>query len=205
MILEYYRLGITAITLGGEGHLFPQVRSDDHAGMKMLMNHLFDLGHRRIGILNVKNDNYSARRRWESYFQQMAERDLDIHPSWICTVPAYMQEGVEEQERMFQQFFGGSRPPTAIVACGIGLTLSLLQVLHRHEVDVPKAVSICGYDDFREFSLMSPPITTVRQPLVEMGQTMVRNLVSLISGQTVDNVVLPVELVVRESTGKAPE
>jgi GntR family transcriptional regulator, arabinose operon transcriptional repressor len=204
MVLECHRLGIRAITLGGEGRLFPQVRTDDQGGIEMLMNHLFKLGHRRIGIFNVLLDNYSARRRFEAYLQYMAARDLDIHPTWICLVPGHLQEQTEYQEKIFQQLFGGSRPPTAILSCGIELTLSLLQVLNRHRVKVPKTVSVCGYDDGKEFSLMSPPVTTVRQPLNEMGRTAVRNLVSLIAGQTVENTILPVELIVRESTGKAP-
>jgi DNA-binding LacI/PurR family transcriptional regulator len=198
-------MGIHAVTLGGEGRYFPQVRSDDHAGMKMLMTHLFDLGHRRIGIFNVDADNYSARRRFDAYLQQMSARDLNLHPSWICTISKNLQENEQEQERVYKQLFNSSQPPTAVICCGITLTMSMLQVLHRHHVKVPKAVSICGYDDFKEFSLVSPPVTTIRQPLVEMGKVVVRSLLSVISGQGVEDAILPVELVVRKSTGPAPE
>jgi len=204
MLTECQRMGIRAITLGGDGRLFPQVRADDHAGMAMLMQHLLDLGHRRIAILNVPIDNYSAHRRFNAYLQTMAQNDLDIHPTWICTAHQHTHDNTDQQERIFDQLMQSSRPPSAIIACGSTLTMSLLQVLHRHNIAVPRDLSICGYDDFKQLSLVSPPITTIRQPLIEMGRAVVRGLLAQMTGQPHNESILPVELVIRQSTAPPP-
>ena len=107
------------------------------------------------------------------------------------------------QEQLFNRLFLSSRGPTAIVVCSGYMAMSVLQMLNRHDVKVPRDVSVCGYDDLRAFSFASPRLTTIRQPTEQIGRTAARQLMNLLEGERVRDHVLPVELVVRESTGPA--
>jgi DNA-binding LacI/PurR family transcriptional regulator len=202
---ELNRMGAKVVAIGGgEGSYFPIVRSDDYMGMKLLMDHLFSLGHKRIGILNTPASwgNYSAYRRFEAYMQLMGSRDLDISPHWVYSLPPQSFTEKDEQEKMYKAFFGGNRCPTAIIACGFTLATSLLQTLHRFNVKVPQEVSVCGYDDIPSISTI-PGLTTISQPGTKMGEVAIRNFVQLVSGKQVGDTILPVEFILRESTAAA--
>ncbi len=199
---ELNRRGIKSITIGGDGSIYPLVRADDQMGIKMLMNHLFELGHRRIGLLNVSFVNFSAMRRFDTYCQLMASQNLNIYPTWIHNLSFSNFHIVDQQEDVFRKMFGTSQPPTAVITSGIELSMYMLQMLHRFGVRVPEDVSVCGYDDFSSLEYTVPPLTAIRQPWEEIGRTAVRNLVALISGQSVQHSILPVEMVVRASTAR---
>jgi DNA-binding LacI/PurR family transcriptional regulator len=199
---ELSRKGENAVTIGGDGSIFPMVRTDDQQGIQMIMNHLFALGHERIGLLNVSFLNYSAMRRFDAYCQAMASRNLNIHPTWIHNLSFSNFKIMDQQEDVFNKMFGSDQPPTAVITSGIELSMYMLQMLHRFKVRVPEEVSVCGYDDITSLEYTWPPLTAIRQPWEEIGRSAVRNLTAMISGQKVEPSVLPVELVVRASTAK---
>ena len=197
--------GVKAVTVSGSGKALPMVRSDDHAGIGAMMDHLFDLGHRRVAFVGASQLTHSVRRRMEAYCRKMGERGLSIQPSWIFISEDPVLQEWEEQERVYEQLFGSDAPPTAIVASSGYVSMSLLQLLHRHRVRIPEEVSVGGYDDLPAMRFAAPPLTTVRQPLEEIGREAVRKVVAMLEEREVEDTVLPVELVVRESTGRARE
>jgi LacI family repressor for deo operon, udp, cdd, tsx, nupC, and nupG len=95
--------------------------------------------------------------------------------------------------------------PTAIFCFNDEMAFGALQVARRHGVGVPDDVSIIGFDDIRFSQHMDPPLTTIAQPMREIGEGTVRLLLDILSGKTVDptSVTLPHKLVVRGSTGRA--
>lgn len=195
---------LKAVTIGGCDHqTTPLVHGDDVQGTQLLMDHLLSMGHRRIAIFYGSSGNYSAQRRLGVYQNKMSQADFYIHPSWICDDSRFASNS-GALDQLLESWFNSTRPPTAIIAAGGHSALATLQTLSRHGIRVPEDVSICGYDDFpgiQEFA--TPSLTVVRQPIVEIGRTAVRNLIALLGGEQVGHAVLPVELVVRESTAKA--
>jgi len=188
-------------TAGEPGHC-PVVKSDDGQGIGLLMEHLFELGHRRIALINASADWFSGRLRLDAYCRKMAERGLPMDPSWIHSASDFYMEQPAEQEQLWQWMFERPNRPTAVVACTAYLAMSVLQMLHRHRLYVPQEVSVCGFDDPRAAAFCCPALTTVRQALEQIGRQAVRTLTRLMEGGQADDTLLPVDLVIRESTGK---
>jgi len=110
----------------------------------------------------------------------------------------------EAQEQIYRQLFESGEPPTAILSINYFNALLLLQILHRHGIKVPDDVSVIGYDDLPTAAFTSPPLTTVRQPLEQRGALAVAKLDQMVRGENATSEILPVELIVRRSTGPVP-
>jgi DNA-binding LacI/PurR family transcriptional regulator len=187
---------------GGNGQPVPMVRGDDTQGMQLLMEHLFALGHRRIALIHGRPNHHAAYRRLQAYQDFMAGRDATIHPAWLCDDTRFIDQPGALERILAAWFDIPRRAPTAIVAVADHLSLLTLQAIHRLGLRIPADVSVAGYDDFpgiHEFA--TPALTVVRQPSVEIGRTALRNLIALLDGEQIGHTVLPVELMVRESTG----
>jgi DNA-binding LacI/PurR family transcriptional regulator len=202
---ELHRARFKAVSVsGGNAQQVPMVRGDDGQGITLLMEHLFSLGHRRIALIHGRPTHYAAYRRLLAYQDCMAGREATLHPSWVCDDTRFADRP-DALERIVASWFDAPRrAPTAIVSAADHLSLLTLQVLNRLGIRVPHDVSVAGYDDFpgiHEFA--TPALTAIRQPAVEIGRSAVRNLVALLGGEQPPDTVLPVELVVRDSTGPA--
>ncbi len=206
LLEDFERAKLKAITIGGrDDQNIPFVHGDDIQGIYLIMDHLFNLGHQRIALFYGYAANYSAQRRLAAYQYKMEQAELDINPSWICASSTSKEDASLFNQRL-KKWFSSNRPPTAIIAAGEFSSLATLQLLNMNGIKVPEDVSVCGYDDFpgiQEFA--TPALTVIRQPVVEIGRTAVRNLVALLDGEKVENRVLPVELIVRASTAKAKD
>ena len=170
-LLRLKDAGAAAVTIDGPDGVFLNVRSDDDQGISLVIDHLYHRGHRRIGLLADSPLIFSTQRRTEAYFRAMGAHHLNLRPSWIHTTRSLYLQDESEQEELFRKMFEGDQPPTAVVTMSGYTAMSLLQVLHRHDVDgkVPDQVSVCGYDDWRAFAFAAPPLTTVRQPLESLS------------------------------------
>ncbi len=188
------------VAVGGDSAACPRVRSDDEQGMSLMMQHLLDLGHRRIGLIVNSPDVYSAQHCFKAYFKAMADISLDITPTWIHIAEDRFLQDVDEQETLFNNMFDSPKAPTAVIAGNGYLAMSLLGILHRHDVHVPRKVSVCCFGDFEPMRFASPPLTTIRQDLAGLGTAALASLIDRMHGKKVPDTVLPVELVVREST-----
>lgn len=95
--------------------------------------------------------------------------------------------------------------PTAILACGFYLALDVMALVREMGFSIPSDISLIGFDDPRSASLLDPPLTTVRQPLKEMGRRAYECITQLVTGERLARQVemLPTELVIRESTAPA--
>lgn len=194
---------VRAVILGSDGTVFPSVRSDDRQGVELLVDHLRELGHTRIAFIASRFEAYYIHRRLNAYCRIMDQRGLDISPSWIYTSRSPWLEDRNEQDELFQCLFRGRKAPTALITASGYLGLSTLQMLHRHQIRVPEEVSVCAFDDFRTMAFASPPMTTIRQDPEQIGRRAVENLMSILNGETVENTLISVELIVRQSTATA--
>ncbi|MBN1555520.1 MAG: substrate-binding domain-containing protein [Phycisphaerae bacterium] len=198
---QLHERSVSVVTISGNGELFSSVRSDDRQGIEMLIDHLVGLGHHRIALVGSSFETFHSRRRLDAYCQGMDRRGLDISPSWIYTSRSAWLEDINEQDELFTRLFEGRRPPTALIATSGYMGLSTLQMLHRHKVSVPEEVSVCAFDDSKPMAFASPPMTTIRQDPVKIGQLAVENLMAVLNGKSVESETLvPVTLIVRHST-----
>ena len=186
--------------LDGRGQL-PAVTSDDMLGMRLAVDHLVALGHQRIAHLAGPPGYSTGLARRLGFEQAMQAHGLT--PTGLAECAAYsIDAGDTAMTRLLE-----SGPPafTAVVAANDLIALGALQVLQRHGIAVPQAVSLIGHNDMPLLAQISPPLTSVRIQHYEMGFRAARLLLDALRGVpgTASTVVLRPELVVRGSTAAA--
>jgi len=177
------------------------VDSDNLHGGRLATEHLLALGHRRVGMLGGRPDLQSAQLRERGYRQAMADAGVPVDASLI-EVGAY-DPGVSAQAAY--RLLTAPHPPTAIFAANDLSAIAAVAVATELGLSVPEDLSMVGFDNIPESALASPPLTTVSQPIHQMGRCAVQMLISLIRGEPVDatHITLATSLVVRESTQAA--
>lgn len=197
---RFQQANINVVTVSVKAPEFPSVHSNEEQGLELLIDHLTGLGHKRIAFVSGPLNNFTTQRRQQAYWHNMAKHNLDIHPSWICPMKLDELSTPESQEALYRQLFESSKPPTAVIAVGYR-ALIMIQTLHRHGLSVPKDVTVVGHDDPTSFAYSTPALTTVRQDFEGIGRVAVQNLFEVASGKHVEEVALPVELIIRDSCG----
>lgn len=196
----------------------PVIGIDDEAGAALATRHLLELGHRRLGILTMalQADGYQgiapAARQRRATYPVMARRLVGVRRevdganlSWeaVPVVECAMND-VDTGALGTWELLDRASPPTAIVAFSDQLAIGALRAAHELGVTVPDDLSVVGFDDAPPAATAQPPLTTVAQPLGEIGKTTGRLVRAMVQGETVASPPsFPVELIVRKSTGRA--
>ena len=172
------------------------------AGAKVATEHLLELGHRRIGAIGGAPGWYANEERMIGFRAALAAARLLPDPDMIL----YGDWSIPTGERAAEELLSRSDPPTAVFAFNDNAAIGLLNVARRRGLRVPEDISVVGFDDTFQATIVTPQLTTVRQPLAELGRLGVSLLRRLIEGQRLDalRIELATTLVVRDSTGPAP-
>jgi LacI family transcriptional regulator len=186
-----------------ERRSFPGVYGDSAVGTRLALDHLWELGHRRI-ICVTDSALQDGHLRGQLYRQYMQERG---HADQIQVYETFrsFEKSCELGLRLFAEFTSADHP-TAIFAATDSIAIGLLQAAYQSRIPVPERVSIVGYDDLDIAPFSIPPLTTVRQSGFEMGRRAAHMLLDMIEGDrnfaTVSDAVLTPTLAVRESTAR---
>jgi LacI family transcriptional regulator len=184
----------------------PTVASDNLKGAITATEHLIGLGHRRIGFLAGRPDLESARLREQGFRQAMAAAGLPAVPE-LVRIGGYDQESAEEPVRQMLAL-PADRRPTAVFAANDVSALETMRVAAELGLRIPDELSVIGFDNIPESALIQPGLTTIEQPIQQMGYEAVRILIGLIDGTAApgDDVrlTLPTALVVRQSCRALP-
>jgi LacI family transcriptional regulator len=174
------------------------VAHDAFAGGALVTRHLIGLGHRRIGYLAAPLDVQTSNDKLDGYRQALQEAGIPFDPALVSDAPFRPRGGCEAMAALLQQ----DPRPTAVIAFSDTIAFEALQTIGEHALRVPRDIALAAFDDVRLSLLMTPPLTTVRQPLFEMGQRAVEMLLARIAhrDQAPERIICPVTLVIREST-----
>ncbi len=177
----------------------PTVDSDNLAGAATATEHLISLGHRRIAFLSGRDDLESSRLREEGYRQALTAAGITVDPSLVRSG----DYRVETSRGPARELLTLADRPTAIFAANDLSALAAMEVARDLGLDIPGDLSVIGFDDIPEAARSNPPLTTIRQPIQQMGATAVNLLVDLIRGHALDSthVRMPTSLVLRGTTG----
>lgn len=174
------------------------VSASHAAGAKAATEHLLELGHRRIGAITGPRTWMASKERISGYHVALAGAGIVPDPDLEIEADFEIEGGFIAAERMLDI----PNPPSAIFCFNDNLAIGALRAARHHGHNVPGDLSVVGFDD-TEASLVTPALTTVRQPLPEMGRSAVTLLTRLLNSQRAEalRVELATKLIVRESTG----
>jgi LacI family transcriptional regulator len=180
----------------------PTITADNLQGARLGVDHLLGLGHTRIGMVTGRPDLVSAQLRERGYREAHAAAGVPVDPA-LLRPGAFEPEPAREATR---ELLALPNAPTAIFAANDLSALAALEVAADLGLDVPRQLSVVGFDNIPESALAHPALTTVQQPIRQMGHDAIAMLVGLIAGEEPadTHVTLETTLVIRRSTA-APE
>ena len=180
------------------------VTSDQYQGTLDAVTHLIACGHKRIGFVGASVEDAGRLQKLDGYMKALAEAKIPLHAEYVvgsAAGPAFSTE--EDGFKGTIALLALPEPPTAIFARNDYAAIGALRALHSLRLRVPEDVAVAAFDNIPMAAFLTPPLTTVEQPIVEQGKLAAEFLIRRIEGaprsarQSKD---LPCKLIVREST-----
>jgi LacI family transcriptional regulator len=218
-LAELYESGVPVVTIDDQQEpVTPWIRADDATGAYDAVNHLIQLGHRRIAHIQGPREYLVSHDRHQGYLHALAAAGIEPDPDLILDGDFLPQSGYTGARRLFE--LPTERRPTAIFASADQMAYGVLRAAEELDLSVPKDFALVGFDDDAPSAHVQPPLTTVRQPSYEMGQEGIKLLLALLAeteradldpdGDLTSKrpvipqrIVLPTALIVRASCGAA--
>ncbi len=178
---------------------FPFVDEDGTYGMKLVIEHLVSLGHRRIACISPPPELMFAHYRLQGFKEGLAEASLHTDDALILTGDLTQRGGYEQANKLLDL----PSPPTAIAACNDLMAFGAMSAAQERGLVVGKDISITGFDDIPMAEYSHPSLTTLHQPLYKIGSMVCEMLIRLIQGEYLEKeqTLLKPELIIRQSSG----
>jgi LacI family transcriptional regulator len=187
---------------------------DHHSAVEQALAHMYSLGHRRIAFMRGPRAIPDSEYRWEAIQQVGQEMNLKIDPALVIRIDSAgwsMKDGYHPMApeigyRPMQALLEKTREFTAIFCFNDIAAIGAIRALKDAGLAVPGDVSVAGFDDIQSAAYSTPSLTTVRQPLMEMGKRGAQVLLERIANRDKEypaEIVMAPDLVIRESTGAA--
>jgi DNA-binding LacI/PurR family transcriptional regulator len=163
------------------------------------VNHLANLGHRRIGIISGPRQLSTSHERLDGYKQALQARNLELSPDWMV-FSDFRQAGGYTAMRALLDL---PQPPSAVLVSNNLMTLGALQAIHERNLSIPNQISIVSFDDMPWATSLQPPLTAIAQPTYELGVTAAQLLLDRLREpqRPFRHVVLETTLKIRASCG----
>lgn len=181
------------------------VEVDDCAGARQAVDHLLAQGHRAVGYLGADNRPRSNRRRLAGYRDALSAAGSAGDERWIKVAPPERRlhsDDVADGQALLPELWQAGI--TAVFCYNDMIAVGALLACRELGVAVPGQLSVIGFDDIELARYVTPPLTTVHQPKLRLGELAMRMLLDLLDGRPVSNQVLSTELIVRASTAPPP-
>jgi LacI family transcriptional regulator len=174
---------------------------DQRRAAELALRHLFQLGHRKIAFMRGGSHSSDADERWERQMTAARELKLEVPPELTVQI----QLRVSTPELGFEpanELLSRGDEFTAVVCYNDESAIGAIRAIMDHGLRVPEDISVVGFDDIQSAAFHNPSLTTIRQPLNQMGVVAARILLQRIRGQATFPDAVPIlpELVIREST-----
>lgn len=179
---------------------------DNSRAAALALRHLTKLGHERIAVLRGPRGNGDSSDRWECLQQAAKELDLRIDPKLTRELGRYPECNKTTMSDLgyhaAQELLSASADFSALVAFNDGSAIGAIRAFRDAGLKVPEDISVVGFDDIEQAAFNVPRLTTIRQPLVRMGELAASSLIKKIEQpeEGTEDIVVEPELVIREST-----
>jgi len=197
-ILKEFKKPLIFLDRRGTKQTEASVGFENRKGAYMAVRHLIEAGHNKIGCITGPLENKSAQERYQGYLDALKEAKLDPNPKWVVEGD-YQMAGGEAGIRTLKD-----QGVTACLIANDWMAYGAYKACYEEGIQIPEDLSIVGFDDLEISKAMIPPLTTVHQPNIEMGQMAVEQIVSWIqSGKPpAESKMFEPRLVVRNSVSK---
>src|ERR1700734_1215631 len=200
-----HKLPLPVVAIAGHRRVggVTNVVLDHHRAAELSLRHLYDLGHRTIAFMRGQPYSSDSDARWQGIVQVAQDLGLSIRPE----ITIQLEKDLTSPELGYpvvKQLLDHHRSFSAVLSFNDIAAIGCIRALHDAGLRVPQNVSVVGFDDIKEAAFQTPSLTTIRQPLQQMGELAVQLLLpQLRSGETTTppQVAVEPELIVRESTG----
>ena len=187
----------------GEPSDFPYIDVDSQAGIRSVVQHFVEFGHRAIGLILPSPEMAFTGFRHEGYCEGLADAGIPYRPEYVVYGDLWWTGGYQGAQSLLD-----NHPElTAIIACNDLMALGAMSAVQGRGLLVGRDIAVAGFDDTPAAEYAYPPLTTVHQPIYEIGQRLVKMLIGIITGTPPPEtqVLLPCKLIVRASSGFARE
>ncbi len=177
---------------------YSYVTVDHSVGVRLAMDHLRTLGHKRIAFLGSKLISSGARERFQAYKRYMIDLRSKLDESLVVLGDYTYESGIKMTEELLRRDVKFDS-----ILCGNDLiAFGVIEVLKQKGIAVPDSISVVGYDDIAFSSYYTPKLTTVHQPTYDVGQLSAKMLIDMISGvdRRVKHIKIEPSLAIRETT-----
>ncbi|MCP1469260.1 LacI family transcriptional regulator [Sphingobium sp. OAS761] len=168
------RIPAVAVASGRPIEGISSVNIDDFDAARAMTDYILSLGHRRIGFIEGSPDQAASGRRREGYIAALAGAGIDEDPMLIAPGLFTYRSGLVAAERLLDL----AEPPTAIFASNDDMAAATVAAAHRRAIDVPRQLTVCGFDDTALATTIWPELTTIRQPIADMSCAALRMLMA---------------------------
>jgi LacI family transcriptional regulator len=144
----------------------PSVGIDDYAAARQVTGHLLGLGHRRIGFILGRPEHGATEQRYLGFIDEMRARSVPVDFDLVQTGNFEFADGLVCAERMLR----AAQPPTAIFASNDDMAAAVVSIARKFGLELPRQLSVTGFDDAPVASMIWPELTTVRQPVAAMAR-----------------------------------
>jgi LacI family transcriptional regulator len=183
---------------------FPYVDEDGATGMRLLVEHFIELGHRRIAYISPPTNLMFSKHRLRGYRETMATRDISIHPEWIVEGDLTQRGGAHAIDALLTL----EPRPTAVICGNDLMAIGAMSRIKEQGLEVggpdpTNSIAIAGFDDISTAAYVTPSLTTVRQPIYDIGRQTCAMLIEIINGRYPEtpHILLTPTLTARASSG----
>lgn len=180
---------------------YPVVSLDNRAAARAMTEHLIGKGHSRIAMVKGPDSSPLTQERLAGYRDALANANIAFDEKLLFPGDFTLQAGYNAGVHIAAL----NNRPTAVFCENDETAIGAMQAFKQANLNIPKDISVAGFDDIAFSAFVDPPLTTIAQPAEEFGRTAVTLLVDLLNGKIrkAPKVIMPFELIVRESTGEA--
>jgi DNA-binding LacI/PurR family transcriptional regulator len=179
-----------------EDLVYCSVNSDNVAGGRLAVQHLFQIGRKRIAFFGGPREEPEVALRYQGYAEMLQESGYAVDPSLVIYGDYTSRSGYQNMQKLLVQV----PDVDGVFACSDLMAIGAMEALRENGRHVPGEISVVGFDDISLAAYCSPPLTTIRQNLSKAGEALVRNLMQYLEVRVITRTILPVELVVRKSS-----
>lgn len=177
------------------GDFAPTFNADNYGGATLAVQHLYQLGHRKIAVF-ADSRRFDTKERLRAFRDTVNAYGLELAPEWVIETGTSFDQGYDHAQRLFAL----DRQPTAVVCVNDYSACGLMRAAYERGIRIPHDLSVIGFDDDGISRASMIPLTTIRQPIEDMALAAFASVLDQIDGKDVSSVVLPTTLVVRATT-----